>query len=89
MRPQLVRRQYLVTRDNLAKIKLISKEQDCSATEVVRRAIDSYNPNDSEEIKLEELVDMMASNVREAIAEVRNARKSVSQVNEEYKKKVD
>jgi hypothetical protein len=41
---QLVRQQYLVPRRSVAKLRQLSKQQKVSATEIVRRAIDAYDP---------------------------------------------
>jgi uncharacterized protein YhaN len=41
---QLVRQQYLVPRRSVAKLRQLSKLQKVSATEIVRRAIDAYDP---------------------------------------------
>jgi hypothetical protein len=40
----LVRQQYLVPRRSVAKLRQLSKLQKVSATEIVRRAIDAYDP---------------------------------------------
>jgi hypothetical protein len=41
---QLVRQQYLVPRRSVAKLRQLSKQQKVSATEIVRRAIEAYDP---------------------------------------------
>ncbi len=41
---ELLRQQYLVPRRSVAKLRQLSKEQKVSATEIVRRAIDAYDP---------------------------------------------
>jgi hypothetical protein len=41
---ELVRQQYLVPRRSVAKLRQLSKLQKVSATEIVRRAIDAYDP---------------------------------------------
>jgi hypothetical protein len=41
---ELVRQQYLVPRRSVAKLRQLSKSQKVSATEIVRRAIDAYDP---------------------------------------------
>jgi hypothetical protein len=42
---QLVRQQYLVPRRSVAKLRQLSKRQKVSATEIVRRAIEAYDPD--------------------------------------------
>ncbi|HEY6452835.1 MAG TPA: hypothetical protein VIX87_09585 [Steroidobacteraceae bacterium] len=41
---ELVRQQYLVPRRSVAKLRQLSKLQKVSATEIVRRAIEAYDP---------------------------------------------
>ena len=41
---ELVRQQYLVPRRSVAKLRQLSKQQKVSATEIVRRAIEAYDP---------------------------------------------
>jgi len=79
----LVRRQYLVTEDNVSKLESLSRVEGVSATEIVRRAIESYNPGD-DDAELERLVEMMTESVHAAIKEVRAARKRVRQANKEF-----
>jgi hypothetical protein len=41
---ELIRQQYLVPRRSVAKLRQLSKQQKVSATEIVRRAIEAYDP---------------------------------------------
>jgi hypothetical protein len=41
---RLIRQQYLVPRRSVVKLKELSKAERVSATEIVRRAIDAYDP---------------------------------------------
>jgi hypothetical protein len=41
---RLIRQQYLVPRRSVTKLKELSKVERVSATEIVRRAIDAYDP---------------------------------------------
>jgi hypothetical protein len=47
MEPQqsLLRRQYLVSRAQIEKLELLSRRESVSATEIVRRAIEAYDPD--------------------------------------------
>ena len=45
---QLVRQQYLVPRRSVVKLRQLSKSHRVSATEIVRRAIDAYDPQADE-----------------------------------------
>ncbi len=79
----LLRRQYLVTEENVAKLNTLFAVEGVSATEIVRRAIDSYHAGE-DHTELEHLVDLMADSVREAVKEIRAARKLVRKANREY-----
>ena len=50
---QLVRQQYLVPRRSVAKLRQLSRQLKVSATEIVRRAIDAYDPA-SEDLAVQE-----------------------------------
>lgn len=75
----LARRQYLVTAENLRKIKNIARQSSCSATEVVRRAIDAYDPERNEEPLLDALAETMHQNVKEALESTRRANRVVAE----------
>lgn len=79
----LLRRQYLVTEENVSKLDNLSAAEGVSATEIVRRAIESYHASE-DDAGLERLVDMMAESVRAAVKEVRAARKLVRKANQDY-----
>ncbi len=82
----LIRRQYLVTEDHVAKLDSLSKREGVSATEIVRRAIESYQP-DKDDAELERLIELMTENVREAVREVRAARRLVRRANRDYSRR--
>jgi hypothetical protein len=42
---ELVRQQYLVPRRSVAKLRQLSRQHKVSATEIVRRAIEAYDPS--------------------------------------------
>jgi len=76
--PELMRRQYLVTPDNVSKLQAISRAEGVSATEIVRRAIDAYHPDDADVIGESELMDLVAARLKEAIASTKKANRKVS-----------
>ena len=51
----LVRKQYLIAPQQVEKLQLIAKKQKVSAAEVVRMAIDAFNPDVPAEINEDEL----------------------------------
>ncbi|MGI9283754.1 MAG: ribbon-helix-helix protein, CopG family [Pseudomonadales bacterium] len=81
-----VRRQYLVTDENIAKLDTLAATEGVSVTEIVRRAIDAYSANE-DDAELERLVTMMSDSVRDATKEVRAARKRVRKANLDYAKR--
>jgi hypothetical protein len=76
--PELMRRQYLVTPDNVSKLRAISRAEGVSATEIVRRAIDAYQPDMAETTGESELLDLVAARLKEAIASTKRANRKVS-----------
>ncbi len=75
---ELKRRQYLVTEENLSKLEKISKVEGVSATEIVRRAIDAYQPNEADELDAPELMELVSARLKEAIAATQKANRVVS-----------
>ena len=71
----LLRRQYLVTEDNVAKLESISEKEGVSATEIVRRAIDAYEPSKAEEMGMVELRELVSARLKEAIENTRKTRR--------------
>jgi len=72
---ELLRRQYLVTEDNVAKLEDISEKEGVSATEIVRRAIDAYEPSEAEDMGMEELRELVSVRLKEAIEDTRKTRR--------------
>lgn len=84
--PELLRKQYLVSGANVRKLNKISKAKSCSAAEVVRQAIDSYDP-DNDEAELDQLVALMSESINEATSAVRSARKLIRKTKKDLDKK--
>ena len=70
----LVRKQYLISPSQVKKIELLAKKQKKSAAEMVRNAIDAFNPDTSMDIKESELLDLVSARVKEAIANTQETR---------------
>lgn len=79
----LLRRQYLITENNSAKLNTLAESEGVPVTEIVRRAIDAYNASE-DDAELERLVDMMSESINDAVKEVRSARKLVRKANRDY-----
>ena len=76
--PELMRRQYLVTPDNVSKLQTISKAEGVSATEIVRRAIDAYDPDENDVMVDSDLLDLVAARLKDAITSTRKANRMVA-----------
>ena len=70
----LVRKQYLISSSQVKKIELLAKKQNKSAAEMVRNAIDAFNPDVSMDMNESELLDLVSARVKEAIADTRKTR---------------
>ena len=74
----LVRKQYLIAPRQIEKLQLIAKKQKTSAAEVVRMAIDAFNPDTPADMNENELLDLVSQRVKEAIAETRATRERLN-----------
>ena len=71
----LVRKQYLIASSQDKKVQSLAKKQNKSAAEVVRLAIEAYDPDVPAELKESELFELVSSRVKEAITDTRKTRK--------------
>lgn len=71
----LVRKQYLIAPRQIEKLQLLAKKQKTSAAEVVRMAIDAFNPDVPADMDESELFDLVSERVKEAIADTATTRK--------------
>ncbi len=63
----LVRKQYLIAPRQVEKLQLLAKKQKTSAAEVVRMAIDAFNPDLPTDLSESELFELVSSRVKDAI----------------------
>ena len=70
----LVRKQYLIAPHQIDKLKILAKKQNTSAAEVVRMAIDAFNPDIPAEMKESELFDLVSARLKEAIKNTQETR---------------
>jgi hypothetical protein len=75
---RLVRKQFLISPDQIKKLELLAKKEQTSAAEMVRKAIDAYNPDLAQEMDESELLELVSSRVKEAIADTQTARRSLT-----------
>ena len=74
----LVRKQFLISEESVAKLEKLAEAQHISASEVVRQAIDSYDPYQSQEMEMPELMDLVSTRLKEAISSTKKANKKVA-----------
>jgi hypothetical protein len=74
---KLVRKQFLISTMQIKKLDLLAKKQNVSAAQLVRAAIDAYNP-DVSDIKESELLEFVSMRVKEAIVDTQETRKRLN-----------
>ncbi len=74
----LVRKQYLVSERNIKKIKKLASSRGTSAAEIVRLAIDAYDPHGAVDMEAPELMQLVHEKLKEAIASTKKANRKVS-----------
>ncbi|WP_440998058.1 hypothetical protein [Arhodomonas sp. SL1] len=77
----LIRRQYLVGREHIGKVKRLSHAEGVSNAEIVRRAIEAYDPEatDANEGELEAALEAMETALRQAREEVAGLRQRLNE----------
>ncbi len=75
---QLVRKQFLVSESNIEKLEQLSSTRGTSAAEIVRQAIDAYDPYAVETMEAPDLMELVANKLKEAIKSTRKANRKVS-----------
>jgi predicted DNA-binding protein len=71
----MVRKQYLMSSENISKVDRLAKKTGASSAQIVRLAVEAYDPDsdigDPEETELMELV---SSRLKEAISDTKKTR---------------
>lgn len=80
---KLVRKQFLISPRQINKLEILAKKQKTSAAEMVRNAIDAYNPDNLTSMEESELLALVEERVREAIVDTQNTRKRLEKTFEE------
>jgi hypothetical protein len=76
--PNLMRKQYLVSEDNIKKIQALASTKGTSAANIVRLAIDAYDPTGFDDMDSPEFMDFVSSRLKEAISATKKANRKVS-----------
>jgi hypothetical protein len=74
---KLVRKQFLISPSQAKKIELMAKKQKTSAAEMVRKAIDAFNPDALADMAETELLELVRVRVKEAITDTRKTREQL------------
>lgn len=74
----LVRKQVMLSRANIEKLDRLARLQSTSAAEIVRSAIDYYDPQNDDDIQTSELIALVSSRLKEVIKDTRQTRKKLN-----------
>jgi len=75
---RLVRKQFLISLDQVKKLELLAQREKTSAADMVRKAIDAYDPNNPKDMDESELLELVSARVKEAIADTQKTRSSLA-----------
>ena len=76
---KLVRKQFLISPSQVKKLNRIARSEGTSVAEIVRTAIDTYNPNHSilADLAAPELMELVSARLKEAIASTQKANRTI------------
>jgi len=77
MRSNLVRKQYLISEKNIKKIEKIANKKGTSAANIVRKAIDAYDPQNQDNTDQSDLMKLVALKLKEAIKTTKKANHNI------------
>lgn len=75
----LIRKQFFISEGQTEKLERIAKQKNKSAAEIVRLAIDAYNPDALNDMEESELMELVSIRLKETIADTQKTRKHLSQ----------
>ena len=73
---KLVRKQFLISPSQIEKLNRLARDENTSAAEIVRIAIDSYDP-DTAALDASELMELVSTRLKEAIVSTKKANQAV------------
>jgi hypothetical protein len=78
---KLVRKQFLISPSQIKKLDRIAQDEGTSVAEIVRTAIDHYDPDTSlfSDLDAPELMKSVSMRLKEAIASTRKANRTIDQ----------
>ncbi len=74
----LIRKQFLVSRSQISKLEQLANAKGTSAAEIVRLAIDAFDPDSMDAMNSDDLMELVSSQLKEAINSTREANEQVS-----------
>ncbi|MDJ0782765.1 MAG: hypothetical protein QNJ22_12395 [Desulfosarcinaceae bacterium] len=75
----LVRKQFLIYPGQVEKIERLARRENTSAAEMVRKAIDAYNPDLPADMGEEDLMELVATRLKEAISDTADTRRRLNE----------
>jgi predicted DNA-binding protein len=80
---KLIRKQYLISLGQASKLEFLTQKHHKSEAEVVRNAIDAYNPDGLSSMEESELLALVTERVKEAIADTQQTRERLNKTFEQ------
>ena len=75
----LVRKQYLMSTENISKVDQLAQQSGTSSAQIVRLAIDAYDPDNQMSLSEEnELMELVSARLKEAISDTRSTRRKLN-----------
>ena len=76
---KLVRKQFLISPNQIKKLDRLARDEGTSVAEIVRTAIDSYDPDASAFADLDapELMELVSARLKDAIASTKKANRAI------------
>ncbi|MBE9545780.1 MAG: ribbon-helix-helix protein, CopG family [Proteobacteria bacterium] len=77
---KLVRKQFLISPSQIKKLNRLARDEGTSVAEMVRVAIDSYNPDKAAVADLDapELIELVSERLKEAITSTKKANRTIN-----------
>ena len=88
---KLVRKQHLIYKRHVEKLRVLAEAEKTSASEMLRRAIDAFDPNVAADMNESDLLELTRVRVKEAIKDTIATRKraeaTLKEIEERHAKK--
>ena len=88
---KMVRKQHLIYQSQIEKLRVLAEAEKTSASEILRRAIDAFDPNAAAYVIESELLPLTRVRVKEAIKDTiatrRRAEATLKEISERHAKK--